>query len=90
MILRFAPLQKRTMICFAECGPTKDVAAMSDQTIILWLFTVPIAALLCIAVRTQYRILRGRESGRLHQPNKAEAAAGRRRPGRCFRRAVLS
>jgi hypothetical protein len=49
---------------------------MSDQTIILWLFALPIAALLCIAVRTQYRVLRGRESGRLRQPNEAEAAAG--------------
>jgi hypothetical protein len=49
---------------------------MSDQTIILWLFAAPIAALLCIAVRTQYRVLRGRESGRLRKPNEAEAAAG--------------
>ena len=49
---------------------------MSDQTIILGLFAVPVAALLCIAVRTQYRILCGRESGRLRKPNEAEAAAG--------------
>jgi hypothetical protein len=49
---------------------------MSDQTIILWLFLLPIAALLCIALRTQYRILRGRECGRLHKLNEAEAAAG--------------
>ena len=49
---------------------------MSDQTIILWLFAVPIAALLYVAVRTQYRILRGRESGRLRKLNEAEAAAG--------------
>jgi hypothetical protein len=49
---------------------------MSDQTIILWLFAVPIAALLCVAVRTRYRILRGRESGRLRKLNDAEAAAG--------------
>ena len=49
---------------------------MSDQTVILSLFTLPIAALLCIAVRAQYRILRGRESGRLRKPNEAEAAAG--------------
>jgi hypothetical protein len=49
---------------------------MSDQTIILWLFAVPIAALLCVAVRTQYRIARGRASGQLRRPNAAEAAAG--------------
>ena len=49
---------------------------MSVQTIILWLFAVPIAALMCIAVRTQYRILRGRESGRLRKLNESEAAAG--------------
>jgi hypothetical protein len=49
---------------------------MSDQMIILWLFLVPIAALICVAVRTQYRILRGRESGRLRKLNNAEAAAG--------------
>ena len=49
---------------------------MSDQTIILWLFLVPIAALLCVAVRTQYRVFRRRESGRLRKPNEAEAAAG--------------
>ena len=49
---------------------------MSDQMIILWLFLVPIAALLCVAVRTQYRILRGRESGRLRKLSNAEAAAG--------------
>jgi C4-dicarboxylate-specific signal transduction histidine kinase len=48
---------------------------MSDQIIILWLFAVPIAALLCVAVRTQYRIARGRESGQLRRPNAAEAAA---------------
>jgi hypothetical protein len=56
--------------------PRLEIATMSDQTIILWLFAVPIAALLCVAVRTQYRILRGRESGRLRKPNEAEAAAG--------------
>ena len=49
---------------------------MSDQMIILWLFALPIAALLSVAVRTQYRIVRGRESGRLRQPNNADAAAG--------------
>jgi hypothetical protein len=49
---------------------------MSDQMMILWLFLVPIAALLCVAVRTQYRVFRGRESGRLRKPNEAEAAAG--------------
>lgn len=49
---------------------------MSDQTIILWLFAVPIAGVLCLALRTQYRVLRGRESGRLRRPNQAEAAAG--------------
>jgi hypothetical protein len=49
---------------------------MSDQTIIVWLFVMPIAALLCIAVRTQYRVLRGRESGRLRKLSDAEAAAG--------------
>jgi len=49
---------------------------MSDQTIILWLFAVPIAALLCVAVRTQYRIARGCESGHLRKLNDAEAAAG--------------
>jgi hypothetical protein len=49
---------------------------MSDQIIILWLFAVPIAALLCVAARTQYRILRGRESGRLRKPDSAETAAG--------------
>jgi len=49
---------------------------MSDQMIILWLFLVPIAALLCVAVRTHYRILRGRESGRLRKLSNAEAAAG--------------
>jgi hypothetical protein len=49
---------------------------MSDQIVILWLFAVPIAALLCVAVRSQYRILRGRESGRLRKPSEAEAAAG--------------
>jgi hypothetical protein len=54
----------------------REIAAMSDQMIILWLFLVPIAALLCVAVRTQYRILRGRESGRLRKLSNAEAAAG--------------
>jgi hypothetical protein len=49
---------------------------MSDQTIILCLFAVPIAALLGAVARTQYRILRGRESGRLRKPDRAEAAAG--------------
>jgi hypothetical protein len=49
---------------------------MSDQTFIIGLFAAPVAALLCIAVRTQYRVLRGRESGRLRKPNEAEAAAG--------------
>jgi hypothetical protein len=49
---------------------------MSDQMIILWLFLVPIATLLCVAVRTQYRILRGRESGRLRKLSNAETAAG--------------
>jgi hypothetical protein len=49
---------------------------MSDRMIILWLFLVPIAALICVAVRTQYRILRGRESGRLRKLSNAEAAAG--------------
>jgi hypothetical protein len=47
---------------------------MSDQTIILWLFLVPIAALLLVAVRAQYRVLRGRESGRLRKSNEAAAA----------------
>jgi hypothetical protein len=54
----------------------REIAAMSDQMIILWLFLVPIAALICIAVRTQYRILRGRESGRLRKLSNAETAAG--------------
>ena len=49
---------------------------MSDQTFIIGVFAAPIAALLCIAMRAQYRILRGRESGRLRKPDSAEAAAG--------------
>jgi hypothetical protein len=49
---------------------------MSDQIIMLWLFAVPIAALLWVAARTQYRISRGRESGRLRKPDSAEAGAG--------------
>ncbi|HEV2955084.1 MAG TPA: hypothetical protein VGX95_03115 [Xanthobacteraceae bacterium] len=49
---------------------------MSDQTIIAWLFALPIAGLLCVAVRAQYRISRGRESGCLRRPSNAEAAAG--------------
>jgi len=49
---------------------------MSDQTIIVALFTVAIAALLCVAVHTQYRIARGRESGQLRRPNPGETAAG--------------
>ncbi|MBV8826250.1 MAG: hypothetical protein JO220_14780 [Hyphomicrobiales bacterium] len=40
------------------------------------LFAVPIAVLLCVGVRAQYRILRGRESSRLRKSSNAEAAAG--------------
>jgi hypothetical protein len=49
---------------------------MSDISVILWLFAIPTAVLLWACARTQYRILRGRESGQLRKPNKAEAAAG--------------
>jgi hypothetical protein len=49
---------------------------MSDQTMILWLFAVPMAALLCAVARTQYRIWCGMESGCLRKPDKAETAAG--------------
>jgi hypothetical protein len=49
---------------------------MSDTSIILWLFAVPSAALLWAFARTQYRVLRGRDSGQLRNPNKREVAAG--------------
>jgi hypothetical protein len=49
---------------------------MSETSLILWLFAVPMAALLGAAIRTQYRISRGRESGTLRKLGEAEIAAG--------------
>jgi HAMP domain-containing protein len=56
--------------------PDDGVAAMSDELTILWLFAVPIAALLWVFARTQYRVAHGRESGQLRKPTNAATAAG--------------
>jgi hypothetical protein len=49
---------------------------MSDTSIVLGLFAVPTVVLLWAVARTQYRIARGAESGRLRHLDQREIAAG--------------
>ncbi|HEV3186141.1 MAG TPA: hypothetical protein VGZ49_14740 [Xanthobacteraceae bacterium] len=51
------------------------MTSWSDEAPTLWLFAAPAAALLWAAIRTHYRVARGRESGRLRRPRDAEIAA---------------